>query len=86
MLLEVLGLALATKAAKGAPRAGRRKPRESRQTATTHAPRITENPFRSYASNDLAGTQGSTIIPSTSASAAMTYGEAAFNFSAETNT
>ncbi len=51
----------------------------------SHA-RITENPSRSYLPSDSAGTPGSTIIPSISPIAPITYGEAAFSFSAETNT
>jgi hypothetical protein len=48
--------------------------------------RITENPSRPYLASDSAATPGSTIIPSISPMVAITYGEAAFNFSAETNT
>jgi hypothetical protein len=62
-------------------RRGKKRPAPDRYQA-----RITENPSRSYLARDSAGTPASTIIPSTSVMAAITYGEAAFNFSAETNT
>ena len=59
---------------------------KKRLTPDRYQARSTENPSRSYLARDSAGTPGSTIIPSTSVMAAITYGEAAFNFSAETNT
>jgi hypothetical protein len=48
--------------------------------------RSTVNPLRSYPARDFAATPGSTIMPSISVSAATTYAEAAFSFSAEINT
>jgi len=59
---------------------------KNRPASDLHQARSTENPSRSYLAKDSAGTPGSTIIPSTSVMAAITYGEAAFNFSADTNT